>query len=335
MTKDESGGKRPTLKDVALAAGVSVATASYALNDVGSVGGDTRRHVLEVAARLGYRPNLSAKAMRTGKTSAIGLILPDLTNPFFPALAQNVVHAARESAYSVFVTDTQGSHEAERAAAQALIQRGVDGLIWFPINDEDTLADLTGGLPVLVLDRDNPRHDLIQIDVDSGGRMAAERLIRAGHRRIGVISGPTDVRSSRQRSESSVEVLRRHDALAWHLHNAYSFDLEPAVAAAVADGSATALCVGADLIALGAINTLRQRGLRVPEDVSIIGFDNIPYGALAFPGLSTINIPVEEMGIEAVNTLLRRIAKPAESRRRLVFDVTYVERGTVAPPPAP
>ncbi|MDE1145059.1 MAG: LacI family DNA-binding transcriptional regulator [Azospirillaceae bacterium] len=316
---------------MALAAGVSVATVSYALNDAGSVGGDTRRHVLEVAARLGYRPNLSAKAMRTGKTGAIGLILPDLTNPFFPALAQNVVHAARESAYSVFVTDTQGSQEAERAAAEALVQRGVDGLIWFPINDEDTLSGLVDTIPVVVLDRDNPRHDIIQIDVASGGRMAAERLIQAGHRRVGVISGPADVRSSRQRSDSSAEVLRHHDALAWHLHNSYSFDLEPSVAAAVTDGSVTALCVGADLIALGAIKALHQRGLRVPDDISIIGFDNIPYAALTFPGLSTINIPVEEMGIEAVNTLLRRIARPGESRRRLVFDVAYVERGSVAP----
>jgi LacI family transcriptional regulator len=138
----KSALRRATLKEVARAAGVSLASASYAVNGTGSLGDATRNHILAVAQRLGYRQNQTARAMRTGKTGAIGLVLPDLTNPFFPTLAQSVIQTARQRAYSVFVTDTEGSPELETESIRLLVEHGVDGIVWFPIGDKNPAGTL-------------------------------------------------------------------------------------------------------------------------------------------------------------------------------------------------
>lgn len=324
-------GRRATLKEVAKAAGVSVASASYAINGTGSVGEQTRDHVLAVAARLGYRPNQNAKAMKTGRTGTIGLVLPDLTNPFFPALAQAVIQAARSHGYSVLLTDTEGEPEAERHAIDLLAGRGVDGLVWFPIADDDTLPALAGPIPAVVLDRALPGYDVIQADYAEGGRLAAEHLLALGHRRIGVISGPHAASSARARADAALAAIRRQGQLAWHVQNAFALDLEPSVTAALDSQMATAVIAGADLIAIGTVRYLLGRGLSVPGDVSVMGFDDIPWAQLNSPPLSTIEMPVEEMAVEAVDTLLHRIAHPLEARRRVVFNVALVARGSTGP----
>jgi len=314
-------GRRATLKEVAKAAGVSLASASYAINGTGSVGEATREHILKVAAQLGYRPNQSAKAMKTGRTGAIGLILPDLTNPFFPSLAQGVIQAARAHGYSVFLTDTEGSPEAEQRSVSLLIDHGVDGVVWFPIADADTVGKLIGNTPTVVLDRNLPGYDVIQADYADGGRLAAEHLIEAGHVNIGVISGPHAASSARQRAEAAIEVVRERANLTWHVHNAFALDLEPQVT--------TALIAGADLIAIGAIRHIQSMGLSVPGDVSVVGFDDIPWAELNSPALTTIDMPVEEMAAAAVETLVRRMANKTEPRRRVMFNVELIARDSV------
>jgi len=322
-------GRRATLKEVAKAAGVSLASASYAINGAGSVGEATREHILKVAAQLGYRPNQSAKAMKTGRTGALGLILPDLTNPFFPNLAQGVIQAARAHGYSVFLTDTEGSPEAEQRAVSLLIDHGVDGVVWFPIADTDTVGKLIEGTPTVVLDRNLPGYDVIQADYADGGRLAAEHLIEAGHVNIGVISGPHAASSARQRAEAAIAVVRGRANLSWHVHNAFSLDLEPSVTAALETRTATAVIAGADLIAIGAMRHIRAIGLSVPDDVSVVGFDDIPWAQLHTPALTTIDMPVEEMAAAAVETLVRRMAHKTEPRRRVMFNVALVERDSV------
>jgi LacI family transcriptional regulator len=321
--------RRVTLKQVAQAAGVSLASASYAINGAGSVGEATREHVLKIAAELGYRPNQSAKAMKTGRTGAIGLILPDLTNPFFPSLAQRVIQAARAHGYSVFLTDTGGSVEAEERAVGLMIDHGVDGVVWFPIADVAPVERLIEGVPTVVLDRNLPGYDVIQADYAEGGRLAAEHLIAAGHVDIGVISGPHAASSARQRAEAAIAVVRERGALAWHVHNAFSLDLEPPVMAALERRSATAVIAGADLIAIGVMRHVRKMGLSVPDDVSVVGFDDIPWAQLHTPALTTIDMPVEEMAAAAVETLVRRMAHRGEPRRRMVFNVELVARESV------
>lgn len=324
-------GAASTLKDVAEAAGVSLATASYALSDGGSIGQQTRARVKQVAADLGYRPNLSAKAMRTGRTGAIGLVLPDLTNPFFPQLAQTVIVAARDAGLDVFLTDTLGSRETERQAIQALKRRGIDGLIWFPIDDLSPGEALHPGVPTVILDRTVDGFDCVVADCEAGGRLAAQALMEMGHRRVGIVSGPFAALSNRQRVAGAQQALgSRVGAPVWIIEAAFSADLDEEVAQRLARQDVSAIIVGADLIALGVVRELRRQARRVPEDVSVIGFDNIPMSELCTPSLSTIDIPVNEMCHEAVQTLLRRINAPADPRRCITFGVSLVSRASVA-----
>lgn len=318
-----------TLKDVARVARVSVATASYALSGRGSVGDETRRRVIEVAGELRYQPNLSAKAMRTGKTGTIGLILPDLTNPFFPTLVQNVVVAAREVGLGVFVTDSQGSKNTEREIASGLIRHGVDGLVWFPVTDEDTIEELLADVPTVVLDRDLPGYDSVSADFEQGGRLAARTLMDAGHERIGVISGPQDVSSSKRRTRTILDEIQSGATLAWHVTNAYSTDLEPPVIDRLEERRMTGVIAGNDLIAVGAMKVLANAEVSVPEDVSIVSFDNTPLCEIVSPPLSSINVPGEEMGVEALRMLARRIENPREPRRRTMYDVELVPRDSI------
>lgn len=324
-----TGLKRPTLKEVARAAGVSLASASYAVNGTGSLGEATREHVLRIASKLGYRQNLNARAMRTGSTRALGLVLPDLNNPFFPALAQSVIQTARNYGYSVFVTDTEGSEELEAQSVRLLVEHGVDGIVWFPIGDKNTAGSLIEDVPTVVIDRSVSGIESIQADYTAGGRLAAEHLVNAGHRSIGVISGPTDILSMRERCNAAVSFIKQHAELAFQVTNGFSIDLEPKVKDAIKSRAATAVFVGADLIALGVMQYARAIGILVPEKLSIIGFDDIPWAQISQPPLTTVEIPVGDMAAEAVEAVLRKARDQGEPRRKIVFDMSLVERASV------
>lgn len=322
--------KRPTLKELASEAGVSVASASYAVNGTGSVGDKTREHILEVARRIGYRQNAAARATKIGRTGTMGLVVPDLTNPFFPSLAQSVIQTARGHGYGVFVTDTEGSEQLETEALAMLADRGVDGVIWFPVRDSDTSAGALANVPTVVVDRAIPHFDTILADYAEGGRQAANHLIEAGHRRIGIISGPDDILSMRQRCEGAMEVILAHGTLAFRVTNAFSVDLEPAVIDALDEQGATAVFAGADVIAIGVLRHLAATGRSVPADLSVIGFDDIPWSELTAPPLTTIDLPLHSMAAEAVEALIRKIERREGARRTVVVSTSLVLRDTVA-----
>ena len=328
--------KRVTLKEVAKAAGVSLASASYAVNRTGSLGEESRAHILRIAEELGYRQNMSAKATRTGRTGTIGLVLPDLTNPFFPHLAQSVVQRARQHGYSVFMTDTEGSEDLEKGAIKVLAERGVDGIVWFPIRDVNTAGSLIADIPTMVVDRTLPGLESIQADYSGGGRAAIAHLLALGHRRIGVICGPMDIASMRDRCDAAIAHIEAHAELAFTVENSFSTDLDRAVCQALDQGNATAVFVGADLIALGVMRYVQASGCRIPDDLSVVGFDDIPWAQMSSPTLTTIEMPIEDMAGEAVEGLLRRIESNVDLRRRVILDTSLVERASTAPPhPAP
>jgi len=317
---------------VAKTAGVSLASASYAVNGTGSLGESTRNHILQVAGSLGYRQNLSARAIRTGKTGAIGLILPDLTNPFFPALAQSVIQTARQHAYSVFVTDTEGSADLEIEAIRLLVEHGVDGIVWFPIGDSNQAGSLLTNVPTVVIDRTIAGFESVQADYAGGGHLAAEHLVLAGHTSIGIVSGPTDILSMRQRCDAAANYIQQHGKLAFRVTNGFSVDLEPKVKEAIRSRAATAVFVGADLIALGVMQYAQSQKIRVPAQLSVVGFDDIPWAQMSSPPLTTIDMPLGDMAVEAVEALFRRTDEHVELRRKVVFDTTLVERASVQRP---
>lgn len=322
--------RRVTLKDVAKAAGVSLASASYAVNRTGSLGEETRQQILRVAEELGYRQNMSARATRTGKTGAIGLVLPDLTNPFFPNLAQSVVQRARAHGYSVFVTDTEGVEELERDALRALAERGVDGIVWFPIRDINTAESITADIPTIIVDRTLPKLESVQADYAGGGRAAVRHLLDLGHRRIGIVCGPMDIASMQDRCEAAATLIRAEAELVFIVENGFSIDLDAKVTHALDSAGATAVFAGADLIALGIIRHVQALGRTVPGDLSVVGFDDIPWAQMSSPTLSTIEMPIEDMAGEAVDALLRRIEGSPDLRRRVILDTALIARGSTA-----
>ncbi len=315
--------KRVTLKDVARAADVSLASASYALNGTGSLGDAVRAHILKIADDLGYRRNLSARAMRTGKTGAIGLVVPDFSNPFFTALAQFVMKSARQAGYCVFVSDTENSATLEQEAFRRMIDRGADGVVWFPIRDVNTVEAESRRVPTLLIDRSIPGLAAIRADYEGGGRRAAEHLLALGHERIGIVSGPMEVASMRARVEGAKVALGAR--LVFNIASSFSMDLEPAALAAVVSRRATAVFAGTDLIALGIIRAAQGAGLTVPGDLAVIGFGDMPGAQMANPPLSSIEMPLEDMANEAVEALLRRIEGAGEAHDR-VFDTALIVR---------
>ena len=323
--------KRVTLKDVARAADVSLASASYAINDTGSLGDTVRAHILQVAEALGYRRNLSARAVRTGKTGAIGLVVPDFTNPFFTHLAQSVMRAARLAGYCVFVTDTEDSESLEREAFKRMIDRGVDGIVWFPIRDINTVEAQTRLVPTVLIDRSIKGLESIQADYVRGGQLAAEHLIALGHRKIGVVTGPLDILSQKQRINGAVATIKSQASLAFLVNNAFSIDLDPKVTKAITAGKATAVFAGTDLIALGIIRYAQTAGIRVPEDLSVIGFGDMPWAHIAAVPLTTIEMPIDDMAHEAVDALVRRIDQ-RESHAQTAFATSLMRRGSTSAP---
>ena len=321
-----------TVRDIAAAVGVSVATVSNVLNERPNVGTATRRKVLEVARRLGYRPNRAAQAMRTGRTRALGLVLPDLTNPFFPELAQAVENKARSVGMVVCLIDSQGSAHSESDGFSHLLQHAVDGIIWCPLGPRlpASLKKLTG--PIVLIDRPRPGYAAVHSNYEMGGRLLAEYALRMGHTRIGLLSGPLRLASARQRRDGFVNACRGDMQIAWEV----SVPFDGVLTAEAVDvlerrHKATLIVAGNDLIAISAIRCLSSSGVAVPGDVSVTGFDNIRWTDFVTPRLTTIAQPVGAIGARAVELLLERIEGGKVASACTVFDVELIERDSVKP----
>ena len=301
-----------TVKDIAAAVGVSVATVSNVLNDRPNVGRANRQKVLRVAKQLGYRPNRAAQAMRTGRTRAIGLVLPDLTNPFFPELAQAVENTARSLGLVVCLIDSQGRVDGEADGFALLMQHAVDGIIWCPVGPRLPAPLKTLARPVVLIDRPRPGFAVVQSNYVMGGRLLAKHALRMGHTRVGLLSGPQNLESARQRRDAFVNAVPRSVEIAWEVKVGFDGLLTPDA-----------------LIAISAIRFLAEQGVSVPDDVSITGFDNIGWADLVTPRLTTIAQPVGAIGAKAVELMRERMSGEKIANRRTIFDVALVERDSV------
>lgn len=327
--------QRVTLREIADAAGVSIATVSYVLNGRGAISADTRQRIRKVIKKLGYRQNQAARAMKTGRTAIIGLVFPNIENPFFSSLARSILNEAEANGYQTFLVDTEGSHDRERKVVAGLLEHGVDGIVWFPVDDHDTLAGAGVDVPVVVLDRELSGQDLVQAEYYAGGKAAADYLTGLGHRRFGLIEGPQDVGNARERSRGFVDALGDEAMLAWRTEHAYSMHLSDEACGRLLARDATAVACGNDLIAIGVLSTLESAGVSVPDDVSVVGFDDISFASMISPALTTVRMPFKEMGRQAVRLLLRRLGDEKEGpRRRITLGVELVERSSTAAPKA-
>ena len=343
--------RRATIDDVARAAGVSKATVSAVLNDKGAVRAETRERVLFSIAQLNYRPSHGGGRPGAARAGAIGLLIKEHDNPYYAGIADGVRTVVEERGLTLLVASSNGSWAAERRALELLRTSDVLGLVVTPVLDEH--ADLGAyfelrrrNVPFVLLEevRGVPA-SLVDVDNAAAARAAATHLMALGHERLAHLAGPAYSAHSaerldgfRQAFSASSLVFREELVVEAGAH------LEDGLRAgrtlfgrrrAPRDGRPTAVTCYNDLVAIGLCRALREAGLRVPDDVSVVGFDDIPLCAYLDVPLTSVQVPLHEMGVTAARVLLAQLdaATPAPPRR-IHLDGALRVRATTAPPPS-
>lgn len=314
------------LRDVAEAAGVSTATASNVFTGTKLVSSEVAKRVLQAARELGYVPNRAARNLRTGRSRTLGLLVPDLANPFFPALVRSLERSARAQGYALLVMDAGDEPTAEDEALKILSSYCVDGLLWVPVANR-ALSPLP--FPVVTIDRPVDNYDAVCANHRQGGALIAAYAAALGHCRVGLLSGPCDLSSAKERRDGLLEAAQGVLEVVWQLEVPFAQHLPPDADELLLRGECTLIICANDAVAVGAIRVLREGRVHVPNDVSIVGFDNVAWAAFVEPALSTVEQPLEQMGCEAVELLLRRIDAPEAPREHRVLPVELVHRSSV------
>ncbi|ADG75865.1 transcriptional regulator, LacI family [Cellulomonas flavigena DSM 20109] len=300
--------RQPTLRDVAAAAGVAVSTASRALTRPGRVNAGTADRVVAVAKELGYIPSASARALLSGRTATVALVLPDVTNPFFFGLVRGTGARLRESGYVQVLADTEESAEVELDTLRKL--RGqVDGAVLAASRlTDDQIAVAAEDLALVVVNRTIPGTPGVLLDTAGGMVQALEHLVEQGHTRVAYAAGPTTSWSDRRRREALEPAAARLGVELVVLGPYAPVRTSGADAAdAALDAGVTAIVAFNDLLAFGILERLDARGVAVPEGLSVVGCDDIFGSDLVRPALTTIESPVERAGRMAADLLLTRL----------------------------
>jgi LacI family transcriptional regulator len=302
-------------------------------------------------AELNYRPNSLARSLRSGRTKTIGLVIPDISNAFFAEFSRKIEDEGFASDYSVILCNTDENPVKEERYIDVLIAKQVDGLIFFATGDSGGLQDHAHAedIPVVIVDRevDGIDADVVLIDNFAGGKQATQYLLSLNHQRIGCISGPSPIRPSAQRVDGYKAALAAAGVpFAPALLQVGDFRFEGGeqrmLALLALPEPPTAVFACNDMMALGAMRAIKRAGLRVPQDISVIGFDDTPLASLVFPPLTTVLQPVKAMADLAVELLVKRINLRADRKRRVDLQSEYqrvilapelVVRGTCAQAP--
>lgn len=334
--------KNITIKDIAQRANVSVATVSYVLNDTRFVSPERRARVLEAVEELGYRPNLVARSLRQSRTKTIGLIVPDNSNPFFAEIAKGVEDSGFEVGYSVMLCNSNAMPERELAYLEMLSAKQVDGIIFIATTAEvrHIRPLVEGGIPAVIFYRDSSDMDVDRFTIDNNqaGYLATQHLIQLGHRHIACIqpasaTTPSALRVTGFRRALEEHGLRCDEALMPRGDNLISGGQRIGAQLLASAHEFTAVYAGNDAMAIGCIRALRDHGLRVPGDVSVIGTDDIMLASVFEPALSTIAQPKYEAGRQAVQMLMDRLSGDYEDGpRQIQLDIQLVIRDSTAPP---
>jgi LacI family transcriptional regulator len=335
--------QRVTLKEVAERAGVHPATASRALNAAtrALVNAQTAARVEKAARQLGYTPNSIARSLKTSRSATVGLLIPDLTNPLFPPIVRGVEDVLRAAGYSPWIINTDNEPDREAAAIESFRGRSVEGFVVATARLQDPLLEevAASGTPLVLVNRRVASPDVPSVTGDDAAGVAAalQHLYDLGHRDIVHLAGPQDLSTGvarRQAFRQKMEELRLPagpdrvaDATAWS---------EPAGAEAMEELHArgvpyTAVLAGNDLLALGCYDVLERHGLRCPDDVSVVGFNDMPFIDRVAPPLTSVRVPHYEIGAEAARLLLEVVTDPERHVRSVMLPLTLsVRRSTAA-----
>lgn len=313
MSEREPYGPPLVMSDVAKAAGVSKQTVSRVMNNSPHVRRETRERVLAAVRELGYQPNSAARALATGRTRTLGVVAFDTVHHGPAKVLHSIGRAAQEAGYVVSVVPMRSPDRASmREAADQLLGHDVDGLIAIAPDDDMSraLLDIPREIPMVVLDgTPDPRIPVVAADDEGGARRATSHLLQLGHRTVHHIAGPRQSLAGSRRVAGWLGALKEQGASApealygdWEPHSGYEAGLVLAD-----DPDVTAILAGNDPMAFGVLRALHDRGRRVPQDVSVIGFDDIPEAGYAIPPLSTVRPDFSEMGRRTISVLVGQI----------------------------
>ncbi len=325
----------PTIKDVAELAEVHPSTVSRVINGNPRISEKTKNRVLLIIKKLGYTPNAIARGLKTKRTHTLGMLIPDITNPFFAEIARGVEDAANKNSFNVILCNTDDKLKKERTYLDILKEKRVDGLILGTAHTkDDSILELEkNNFPYILVSRNIEELDKNCIIIDDvvGGIMATEYLIRLGHRRIAHITGPLKVRAAIDRVDGYKNALKKY-------HIEYKEELIEEGDFRIKSGyqamkkfldlpePPTAIFAANDLLALGAMQAIQKMKFHIPEDFSIIGFDDIRVSSFVYPPLTTIRQPMLEMGILAVKMLLKIIEEGEFNQRRIILQPKLIIR---------
>lgn len=331
-----------TIRDVARLAGVAPATVSRALNNSGYVNEQTRSRVRAAIVELGYVPNRLASSLRFKETRTLGLILSDVTNPFWTTVARGVEDAASDRGFTVILCNTDESEAEQERYITVLLQKQVDGVLLVPVRSDPRPVGWIQrqGVPVVVLDRQVPgvEVDVVRCDSQGGAYRLVRLLLALGHRSIAALGGPEGVSTADDRvagyRQALAEVgLGPEAELVYRGEFTHAGGYEMAQRALTANPRPTALFASNNFIAIGALKALRDAGLRVPEQMAVVAFDDLPEALLIEPFLTATAQPAYEMGRRATDLLLARLSSESEGpRQEIVLPTELVVRQSSGPP---
>lgn len=325
-----------TLKDIANATGYSLSTISYVLNGKKKVKAETYERIMNAVEKLNYHPNQLARGLKMKKTCTIGVIVPDISNEFFPEILKGIDEVAHKNGYNIFLCNTNNDSSLEKESINMLVSKDIDGVIFIGSANSQILQYSNITVPIVLVDRKiGNTYTSVVTDNYRGGYMATEHLIKCGYKNIVLLGGSPTIPNFFERIHGYMDALSE---------NGFPYEEDNVIICecSIAGGynAVTELChknfcpeavfATSDIIALGAMRGFRDNGLRVPEDVALIGFDDIALACHTIPSLSTISQPKFDMGKTAAEKLFSQIFNKEKTVEHIVLKPALVIRETTA-----
>jgi len=333
----------PTMKDVAELAGVSVQTVSAVVNGKPGITDKTSDRVRDAVKQLGYRPSHSARSLRSGKTRTIALFVSDVSISVLGRMACAAENYAYEAHYNLILYNTHDDAEREMAYINTVAQRSVDGVLFLAATEPEKGREILNavGIPSVTIDRIPDSHSgpSVMLDNIKAGCLAAEHLLSLGHTRLAHIAAPLNIRLSHERQQGFVQTIEQADHKAdVYIESARDWGCQSGYEAMQrllnCDPHPTAVFAATDLTAIGAMSAIRDAGMRVPNDISVMGLDNIEVGAFSNPTLTTIRQFLAELASVGVQMLLDILDQKEPSQSEIIMDPALIVRKSTAPPPS-
>lgn len=329
---------KPTIRNVAQEAGVSISTVSKVIHQTGSISEQTRKKVLQAMSKLNYHPDIAAASLRGKRTKVIGLLIPDISNPFYAEVARSIEDRSCELGFNVMMCNTDNDIEKEKTYLSLLASQRIDGLVVASaFRSTDLLeAMVEQGVPIALIASEIPKLSIDTVTVDDykGGYLATSYLLSLGHKKIAIIV--ENVRSNVPRLEAFKDAMEETelpilDGYIIHTEALIQKGYESALQLLSLQERPTAIFACNDLLAAGVIQAAKEMGLNIPNDLSVVGFDNTVLSTTTSPMLTTVAQPVKEMGLKVVDLLTKEMQAAKPYKERLLLSPELIIRQSTAP----